>query len=136
EIIRRFYGFEPPAYLVLSATLLLPLPSFPVQPVEEQQLARQLRDLHCNPQRHLVNGIPIPADAADLAARKRFWIERQPADRSERRHRFQVLKTLTEQLRPFLADREEHLQETLARYHHQIQPNAVLPRRAYAFSLF
>ena len=30
DIIRRFYGCEPPAFLVLSATRLLPLPAVPV----------------------------------------------------------------------------------------------------------
>src|SRR5262249_56991840 len=32
EIIRRFYGFAPPAYMVLSATLRLPFPIFPATP--------------------------------------------------------------------------------------------------------
>src|SRR5439155_1393714 len=53
EIARRFYGCEPPRYLILSATLLLPLRAFPARPAEGQHLARELRDLHYNPQRHL-----------------------------------------------------------------------------------
>src|SRR5258708_32291860 len=32
EIVRRFYGFEPPWYMVLSATLLLPLAAYPADP--------------------------------------------------------------------------------------------------------
>src|SRR5262249_41498957 len=45
EIIRRFYGAEPPAYLVLSGTLLLPFPSYPTTADDCRHLARTLRDL-------------------------------------------------------------------------------------------
>src|SRR5262249_37092291 len=38
DIIRRFYGLAPPAYMVLSATLRLPLPMFQATP---EQCRRQ-----------------------------------------------------------------------------------------------
>src|SRR5207249_2187885 len=62
EIMRRFYGLEAPEYLVLSATLWLPLPAFPVGLDLCKRLARELRDVHYNPQRHL-----DPAARADPA---------------------------------------------------------------------
>ncbi len=40
-IVRRFYGFEPPRYLVLSATRWLPLPSFPVTSDDRWQTGPQ-----------------------------------------------------------------------------------------------
>ena len=52
ELIRRFYGCEPPEFLILSATRLLPLPAPPVRPEDHRRLVRELRDLHWNPQRH------------------------------------------------------------------------------------
>jgi hypothetical protein len=49
EIIRRFYGVEPPAYVVATATLHLPLP---VRPAEDRAaLLRMRRDLRFNPER-------------------------------------------------------------------------------------
>src|SRR5207244_4838580 len=53
EIARRFYGYAPPPYLVLSATLLLPLPTLPARSAACQGLARELRDLYYNTPGHL-----------------------------------------------------------------------------------
>jgi len=136
EIIRRFYGFEPPGYLVLSATLLLPFATFPADRDGHCRLAHRLRDLHWNPQRHLDNGAQDHPAARDLAASKQAWIARRPADAPGRRERFHALHTLTGQLRAYVADREDGLRHELAEYDHQLQANAVLQDRDYAFCLF
>ncbi len=133
EIMRRFYGFEPPAFLVLSATLRLPLPAFPCRPADSNRLARELWDVHCNPQRHLKE---CSGPALELAARKREWIDRQPADAAGRRRRFQVLKELTRRLRPFVATAERWARQQLQRCEFEVQMNAILQRRDYAFCLF
>jgi hypothetical protein len=133
EIVRRFYGCEPPSYLVLSATLLLPLPSFPTRPEACRRLAGNLRDVHYNPQRHLVNGAPR---AQELTAQKDGWIARQPSTARERRDRFTTLRALTEQLRTFVADQESALQQALAQCERELQGNAVLENREYAFCLY
>jgi hypothetical protein len=136
EIVRRFYSFEPPGYLVLSATLRLPVPTYPVHPDDCRRLARQLRDLQCNPQRHLENGVRSDSQALELAARKADWIARQPQEAGERRERFHVLQALTGQLRPYLADREEQVRRKLRQCEYQLGVNAVRQRRDYAFVLF
>ena len=51
EIVRRYYGAEPPAYLVLSGTLRLPFPTYPVRDEDCRRLDRLKRDLRYNPQR-------------------------------------------------------------------------------------
>jgi hypothetical protein len=132
-LIRDFYGFEPPGYLVLSATLLLPLPGQPARPEGCRDLAHELRDLRWNPQRHLADG---DATAADLARQKRAWIERQPADWRERRERFGALRELTRRLEPYVAGREQELGQTLVECARQVETNAVLERRDYAFCLY
>ncbi|HEV3261864.1 MAG TPA: hypothetical protein VG013_33750 [Gemmataceae bacterium] len=136
EIVRRFYGFKPPGYLMLSATLLLPFATFPANCEGHCRLARRLRDLHWNPQRHLDDGALDDPAARELAARKQAWIARRPADAPGRRERFHTLHTLTEQLRPYVADREDGLRHELAECDHQLQANAVLQSRDYAFCLF
>ncbi len=103
EIIRRFYGFEPPAYLVLSATLLLPFQLPSVRLEDTRRLAGEIRDVRCNPQRHLADGALVDTRPKQLAAEKREWIERQPEDAPSRRARFHRLKSLTEELGAFTA---------------------------------
>jgi hypothetical protein len=141
EIAHRFYGSDPPRYLILSATLLLPLPAFPANPVERQHLARELRDHYYNPQRHLENGeLGAPSGGGSsvhvLAADKEAWIRRQAPNKNSRRERFHALRALTEKMRDHLAGRLSALEQELARYDQQLQTNAVLLRRHYAFCLY
>ncbi len=133
-IIRRFYEIEPPAFLVLSATRLLPLPAAPVGPEDRQRLARLVRDLEWNPQRHL-DGTRLAA-LRPLIDEKQAWIERQPATTAGRRERFEKLRTLTDQLREPLLVHERQLRDELARCDKQLEANAVLRRRDYAFCLY
>lgn len=130
-ICKRFYQFEPPAYLVLSATLLLPLPAFPIRAAEREGLARELRDLHYNPQRHLRTGVS-PA----LVAEKEACIASHPGTRAQRRERFQAIRTLNEQLRPFVAEQAYLAFKDLHAADRQLQANAVMTRRDYPFCLF
>jgi len=136
EIARRFYGAELPGFLVLSGTLLLPFPALPARPDQCLRLARHLRDLHCNPQRHLLNGDLADPTARALAERKRDWIAHQPRDAAGRRERYQELKRLTRQLHPYLTDQERQLHQTLDGCRQTVRVNALLQRRDYAFCLF
>jgi hypothetical protein len=131
EIIRRFYHCEPPHYLVLSATRLLPLPTEPVSGADCRQLAQTLRDLHWNPQRHLKDGT-----MEKLAAAKQEWIDREPASQPARRERFEKLRELTAKLREPLVRRENALRGELAECERHLQTNAVLRRRDYPFVLY
>jgi hypothetical protein len=53
EIIRRYFGCEPPAYACVTATLRLPLPKFGTTPETVRAARRRLRDWRYNPQRYL-----------------------------------------------------------------------------------
>jgi hypothetical protein len=135
-LLRRFYGLEPPGYLVLSATLLLPLPAAPVRADDRCRVARALRDVHYNPQRHLDNGTAPDPVLQDLVQRKQHWIARQPQDAVGRRERFRQIRALTAHFGPYVAGREHELRQELARVERQLEANAVVQRRDYAFCLY
>jgi hypothetical protein len=135
ELIRRFYGRKPPTYVVLSATKLLPLPAVAVQADDSRRLAREVRDVHYNPQRHL-DGMAADPALRELAARKAEWIARRPEEPAERLERFRELRALSARLRVPLAARERRLAEELAAAQHGMEVNAVLRRRDYAFCLY
>jgi hypothetical protein len=137
ELVRRFYAVEPPGFLVLSATLWLPLGPPPAADLagERRRLARTVRDLYWNPQRHLGEaGRDLPLAA--LAAEKADWIDRQPNSAAERRHRFGVLRDLTEKLRRPLGPQAEALEQDLAGCERRLAAEAVLRRRDYSFCLY
>jgi hypothetical protein len=135
-IIRRFYGLEPPRYLVLSATLLLPLPAYPARTEQHHRLAREVRDLHYNPQQHLRDGALSDTHLRELLQRKRTWMEEQPVEPAERRLRFEVLRELNDRLRPYLADQARRVRQELEEVERELRANAVLRRRDYAFCLY
>jgi hypothetical protein len=131
ELLRRFYGIEPPGYLVLSATLRLPLQSHPVTIEDERRLAQVLRDQHWNPQRHLPDG-----EADHLAREREDWITRQSHDRGERRERFRRLRDNLEVMRPLVSRMVEATRRQHELVRRQVQANAALRRRDYAFCLY
>jgi hypothetical protein len=133
-LMRRFYEVEPPQYLVLSATLLLPLPTLPARPDDCRKLAHDLRDVQWNPQRHLPAAVAPEARA--WAEQKQAWIARPGVTRRERRERYRALRSLTDNLRALLAEREVELRRQLAQCDEQVQANAALRRRDYAFCLY
>jgi hypothetical protein len=136
DIIRRFYGFEPPGYLVLSATLLLPLPGYPATPEDCRRLARELRDLEYNPQRHLDAATLSEPAVWELTEMKRALVAQEPLKPRRRRERFHELRGLTEQLRPWVADRIRGLRDEVAVCEQQLRANGMLRRRDYAFCLY
>ncbi len=133
-IIRRYYGIEPPAYLVLSATLHLPLPHYPASPEDCRRLRREVRDLYYNPQRHLPDGSlsPIP----QLVAGKESLLRQTPADRRGRRERFRQLRDITAALREAIADLLAAGHGLLDECEAQVRANEILERRDYPFVLY
>jgi hypothetical protein len=135
DIIRQFYGLQPPAFLLLSATLLLPLPTHDVDRERCRRLGRELRDLYYNPQRHL-DGQPLSPGARELVKQKESWIARQPASSEAKRERFLSLRHLTARLRSWLPGEDDSRDKQLAECERELQANAILQRRDYPFCLY
>ncbi|MCE9567246.1 MAG: hypothetical protein K8U57_35030 [Planctomycetes bacterium] len=133
DIIRNFFGIEPPAYQVLSATLHLPLPTFPSTPHDLKRAERLVRDLHWNPQRYLPAGT-----ASELLVRKAALARSEPsvADHAARKTWFRELQQLTEQLRVLVAGRVPLAEAELTRIRAEVAANEVLQRRDYSWVLY
>jgi hypothetical protein len=135
DIIRGFFGIEPPSYLTLTATLHLPLPGFPTGPAEFRRLANETRDRHWNPQRHP----PVPPADGDwrlLVEEKRALAASEPDGREDRKERFRRLRGVTERLRRLAATDEDAARLRLESAAQELQADAILRRRDYAFCLF
>ncbi len=137
-IIRDYFGIDPPAYQVLSATLHLPLPGFPAAVADVKRADRLVRDLHWNPQRHLSEANRIRQEVVELVREREAVVAAEPpaADRTARREWFRRLQQLTERLRPFVADRVPAAEAARARVEAEAAANAVLRRRDYSWVLY
>jgi hypothetical protein len=129
-IIRDYFGIEPPAYQVLSATLHLPLPAFPSAAADLARAERRLRDLHWNPQVALPPGALAEAHAA-LAAN-----EPPRGDHTARREWFRALQAIKEQMRARVAADVPAAEAELARVRSEVAANAILRRRDYPWVLY
>jgi hypothetical protein len=132
ELMRRFFQVEPPRFIVLSATLLLPLKRFDATQEQERGLQHKLRDLHWNPQRHL----PPDSPASNLVQARAELLRRRPALPPGGQQRHRALRQLTEKLRPFVAGERRQMQDALSVLEEQLQANAVIGRRDFPFCLF
>ncbi len=133
EIIRRFYHIEPPSFLILTGTLLLPFARLPVSEEDRCRLHTLERDLWWNPQRHLEGSV---ATAKELGAEKNRWIARAALTASERHTRYETLRKLTGELRPFVQDEKKQTRVNLERTEHDLRIQQIRTRRDYSFCLY
>jgi hypothetical protein len=137
-IIRDYFGIDPPAYQVLSATLHLPLPAFSSTDVDVKRLEHELRDLTWNPQRHLTAEALARPEVQRLVKEKRVLAAHEPprGDHDARRDWFRRLQHVTEQLRPLVAEQVSKADANVRRARTEAHANAILQRRDYSWVLY
>ena len=135
-IIRDYFGIEPPAFQVLSATLHLPLPTFPTTPADVAALARRERDIIWNPQRHVPGPEGERPEVRELVQRHRELEAADPADRAGRRQRFHDFRAVGEELRPRAEGRLHDVRDWLGRARQEAAANAALMWRDFAWVLY
>jgi hypothetical protein len=138
QIARSFFGFEPPEFAAVSATLRLPIAAQRIEATRDRSCAQQLRDLRFHPERFLsqVDGRrPIEAPIEELVTVKRNWIN-TPKTPQNARERHAAIVAANEGLQPFVADRGRAIKERCHEQQHQKRASAILESREYSFCLF
>jgi hypothetical protein len=130
-IVRRFFGIEPPGFLVLSATLQLPIDRPEVGEEQVRQLNARLRDVYYHPDRHVIR----TAETEPLIETKRRWLA-AALPRGERRPRHEGIQQANAALREHVVWLRERLvaeRDATALTLHQ---SRLLGSREFAFCLF
>jgi hypothetical protein len=127
EIMRRLFVIEPPAFLVVTGTLMLPLPRFGGTVAALKAAQREVRDLDWNPQRHLTGGNWQAQHAALRAER--------PTNKHAKRMHFAAFRALNERVRPLVAKDRVLAATRLDRLQKEVAANEILSARDYAFVL-
>lgn len=141
DIIRAFFGIEPPAYACISATLRLPLRRYEIGNSELRDLRHKARDLRYNPQRYLPDDGSEPKirhliteRAAAIKASNRLRLER-PKDRSARLATFNDIRQANAELMRAVPNLREQttrqITEVVARSAH----NRITTNREWFFAL-
>ena len=135
-LIERWLGLEPPGFIVLTATLHLPLPHFPTLPEERHAAERKVRDIKWNPQRYLSESSRQLPEVRQLVSEKEKLMRTKPAGKSERKAWFHDLCRLTEQLRPYVAEEVAAAERDLEHRMREATANEALVRRDFAWCMF
>jgi hypothetical protein len=130
-IMRRFFGIEPPRFMVLSATVQMPGVDGEDASQAEQQLREEIRDTHFNPQR-FAGRAALPVD---LLEQHRQLIAEVPA-RGEKRSWHQELQWVRERLAADLGPLREQLQAELAAAATTAKQQQLLSSREHPFCIY
>jgi hypothetical protein len=125
DIVRRFFGVEPPGFVTLTATCLLPLPVSGATDEQRRRLHRHLRDLEFQPERFL------DGQMADLVAQRQAVLAGPPS-----RQAFARQRELLARINAPLADERERTRRELAEVEARLTADARLRRRDYSLCLY
>ena len=137
-LIQRFFQLDPPGFLTVSATFLLPLAHQKISLEDVRRVDVLLRDLWYHPERHLDGR--ARADKAgnsewQWASAKHDWIEQQ-LPRGKRLTRHREIQRLNGQLRKHVEEQRQSLLHERVRLQRQLRHEAILTSREHAFCLF
>ena len=138
EIIRRFFGFAPPGYGIVTATRRLPIPLPPRSDETEASLRHELWELAHHPERFLLSGASGEATSGDAArwiGEKRRWMESEPT-RETARERCHAIREANVALQGFTADQVARTQEKLVEARRRARADAILTSREFSSFLF
>ncbi len=135
-IIERFFGIQPPQYMVVSGTLHLPIEHSTVAPVDLQNAERGLRELTFHPEQFLDNqNNDAGSDASNWIAEKQRRIN-QPVGPRQARERCRAIRRANEELQPWVARRRAEMNAQVDSLARKLRSEAILSSREYAFCLY
>jgi hypothetical protein len=140
EIIRRFFGIEPPGYLTATATFRLPIQRPRTTAADVRACAGRIRDLRYRPESFvgdplLADQPAIKAELESLAQEKRNYLWGHNVRRGSREV-FAGLDRLNRAMHDLLRPVEEHLRREHARLIEDERRARLLGSREFSFVLF
>jgi hypothetical protein len=136
-LFERFFGLVPPEFMVLSATLHLPLADQSVSVGDVPRIDRQLWELRHHPERFLRTEELAPSAAEEARrwlASKAHWVADDSPDRA--RERCQHIRRANESLQPWLDATRQALLAQRERLARALKAQGVLASREYGFCLY
>lgn len=140
DVMREYFGIEPPAFAVASMTLLLPLGACIVTDEDVSAAERRLKRFEHNPDELLSEvEFDTPAERAraeELAGRKSVMVRAIGEDGADRKTLGLEIKRVNAELAALLGPIGRGLKEALDRARDERDASAVLTDRTYPFCLW
>jgi hypothetical protein len=136
RLIETFFGLAPPAIMVLSATLYLPVQRPHVSKENLRDIRRELRELSYHPEKYLPAGrLHGGAAAGALVEEKQRWI-RTPVTQENAYARWSSLRRINDELQPWVAHRRQQVLELQLQTQRALRHAKVLGSREYSFCMY
>jgi hypothetical protein len=138
QIVRLFFGFEPPEFATVSATLRLPISHAALDGAALGQWEPRLRELRYHPEQYVDLSGGANGDSAaikDLVSTKEHWL-RTPKTVENARERHLAITGANEKLQPFVASLRDHIERERVDTQHRKRSEAILNSREYSFCLY
>lgn len=133
EVLRVFFGIEPPGFLTLSLTLWMGLGDDPASGDRLGAVDRKIRDLTYNPDRHFDG--PLDPEALSWVEAKHRAIVGPVETRADRVARYHAIRRCNEALQPLVEAAQRQLERERADLLLGLRQNELARNREYAFVL-
>jgi hypothetical protein len=133
DIVRGFFGFEPPTYMTMSMTLWLGLGDDPGAAGRLAAVDRSLRDLDWKPERWLDRS--VEPEMRTCIERKRAAIAAQAVSHPQRLERFRTIRRCNEIMQTWVAKQRKSLLDERARVLEDARRDGVARSREFAMVL-
>lgn len=136
EIIREFFGVEPPAYAVISVTLHLPYKPFNISSDDVTALKHVIKDMGYNPDKYASGEVTEDSRMMSMVSEKKELIAGNARNSEERHRAFDRLKELNdlmkEKIRPLIEEKEKELEDL----EKKLMYNSIVTNREYPFCIY
>ena len=136
EIIREFFGVEPPSYAVISATLHLPYKPFDTSKEDIISLKHAIKDMGYNPERYASEEIMEDAEMRTMVSEKKDLIGKESHDSKEKHLAFDRIKQLNslmkDKISPLIKEKEKKMEDL----ENKLIFNSFVTNRDYPFCLY
>ncbi|MCP4267701.1 MAG: hypothetical protein GY777_19400 [Candidatus Brocadiaceae bacterium] len=136
EIIREFFGVEPPSYATISATLHLPYKPFDTSKEDIRTLKHVIKDMGYNPDRFASDEIMEDAGMRSMVSKKEELIAREINDRKERHLAFDRIKQLNSLMKEKISSLIKEKEQELEDLEKKLRYNSIVKNREYPFCLY
>jgi hypothetical protein len=132
NLVRSFYGVEPPRFAVITATLTLPWSDKPVALDALATALRKRRDVEHNPQVFTADSPSTSEAARTLIERKWDLVREQPADHEGRQAKWEGIRDMNDRLRDALGLSDAAAAREIDELRDKIAAGAILFSRDYS----
>ncbi len=136
EIVREFFGVEPPGYATISATLHLPYKPLDVSKEDVKTLKHVIKDMGYNPDRYASDKIMEGSEMKSMLREKKELIAKESHDAKEKHLTFDRLKQLNglmkEKISPLIKEKEMEIEDLEKR----VKYNSTVTNREYPFCIY